>query len=78
MTFIKLVVELVLGSLHSVENVETPVNDAAIIGVLICTHVAHATVTAAAIFESFHVWKLVLIVQTTGRDVCCCSLCCLK
>lgn len=66
---VKFVIELISRTFHAIKNVEAPINDMKIISVLVCTDVAHAGFTAAAVFEAFDVWVLVLIVHTTSWNV---------
>ena len=69
MPSIELIIELVSWRLHPVENVEAPVDRMEVISVFISANVAHACLTTPTILESLNIWVLVLIVNTTSRNV---------
>jgi len=78
MTIIELVVELVSGRFHAIENVEAPVDGVVVVGVLIGADVAHALLATVAHFQSLHMWVLVFIMHAAGRNVASGSLGCLE
>lgn len=69
MPLIKLVVHFIPWTFHLIEDVEAPIDGVVLIGVLICTDVAHASLATATKLESFYVRVLILVVNATGGDI---------
>ena len=66
MSLVELVIELVSRRLHTIENIESPVDGAKLVCVIVGTDVAHSHVAAGAVFEAFDVWVFVLVVDSAG------------
>ena len=64
MPLIELVIELISWAFHPVKYVEAPVNHMEVISVLICTNVAHSSVTTTTDLKSTNIRVLIFVVDT--------------
>ena len=72
--FVKLNILIAPGSLHNIENVETPINRMIVISMLVCADVAHSYIATSAVLDTPDVRVDILVVQEASLDFACCFL----